>query len=45
MSVPFLYRVLRDQSATPPTEHELQYFFGSGLVDAEAAVRLVQSGA
>ncbi|WP_204150746.1 S8 family serine peptidase [Leptolyngbya sp. CCY15150] len=40
-----LYSVLRDQSATPPTEHELQYFFGSGLVDAEAAVRLVQSGA
>jgi serine protease len=38
-----LYRVLRDQSATPPAESELQYFFGSGLVDAEQAVRLVQA--
>jgi len=38
-----LYRVLRDQSATPPAENELQYFFGSGLVDAEEAVRLVRA--
>jgi serine protease len=38
-----LYRVLRDQSATPPDETLLQYFFGSGLVDAGEAVRLVQA--
>ncbi|MBW4653757.1 MAG: S8 family serine peptidase [Kaiparowitsia implicata GSE-PSE-MK54-09C] len=38
-----LYRVLRDRSATPPTENELHYFLGSGLVDAEQAVRLVQA--
>ena len=38
-----LYRVLRDQSTTPPSENLLQYFFGSGLVDAGEAVRLVQA--
>lgn len=38
-----LYRLLRDQSATPPEETEFQYFFGSGLVNAEEAVRLVQA--
>jgi serine protease len=38
-----LYRVLRDQSATPPVESERQYFFGSGLVNADAAVQLVQA--
>jgi serine protease len=37
-----LYQVLRDQSATPPAETLFQYFFGSGLVDAGEAVRLVQ---
>lgn len=37
------YRLLRDQSATPPVESERQYFFGSGLVNAEEAVRLVQA--
>lgn len=40
-----LYRLLREQSATPPAETEFQYFFGSGLVNAEEAVRRVQARA
>lgn len=37
------YRTLRDQGVVPADKPDLRYFFGSGLVDAETAVRLVQS--